>query len=86
MAMKRIMGNVKNTFASLIDRYGRGNGPIEKPLIINLPIFAARVGYIICSLFLSIAYILSLYFLLSFSVVFIRISQSETMHAKLVNA
>jgi hypothetical protein len=84
--MKGIMGNRKNSVANLIDQNGRGNEAIETPLRIGLPIYAAWVGYIICSLFLSIAYISSFYFLLSFSLVFIRISQSKTTDTKLVNA
>ena len=86
MSMKGIMGNIKKSFANLIDQNDRGNEAVETPLGIGLSIYAAWVGYIICSLILSIAYISSFYFLLSFSLVFIRISQSKTTDAKLVNA
>jgi hypothetical protein len=84
--MKGIMGDIKKSFSNLIDQNGRGNGTIETPLKIGLSIYAAWVGYIICGLFLSIAYISSFYYLLSFSLVFIRISQSKTTDTKLVNA
>ena len=80
------MGDIKNSFPNLIDQNGVGYGAIETPLEIGLSIYAAWVRYIICSLFLSNAYISSFYYLLSFSLVFIRISQSKTMDTKLVNA
>ena len=80
------MGDIKNSFSNFIDQNGGENGAIETPLEIGLPIYAARVGYIICDLFLSIAYISTFYYLLSLSLVFIRISQSKTTDMKLVNA
>lgn len=84
--MKGIMSSIKNSFANLIDQTDRGKGAIETLLRAGLSIRAAWVGYITCGLFLSIVYISSFYFLLSFSPVFIRISQSKTTDMKLVNA
>lgn len=83
--MKSIMGDIKNSFSNLVDQNGVGNGAIETPLEIDLFICAAWVGYILCGLFLSIAYISSIYFILSFSLIFIRIYQSKTTDTKLAN-
>jgi hypothetical protein len=84
--MKGIMGDIKNSFCNLIDQNGVGNGAMEAPLKIGLPIYAAWVGYIICGLFLPIDDISSFLFVLFFSLVFIRISQSKITDTKLVNA